>query len=1149
MNLPSVALEDRYTAAQGPALMTGIQALVRLVLEQRRLDDARGLNTGGFVSGYPGSPLGGFDRELVKAEQHLAAAGVVFQPAVNEELAATSVSGSQLVGELAGRSVDGVTGYWFGKAPGLDRAADAIRHANTSGTAHLGGAVALIGDDPLCKSSTLPSSSELMAESLVLPLFTPGSVPDTVRLGLHAVALSRLAGLWTAMKITADVADSSAVVSIEDLGDEVPMPPTSSRGGPPMLIGASSVAAEADLMGARTEQAIAYGREHRLNRITFEPARPQTAIVAPAPVHRTLLRALEQLGLAGPDDWEPLGLRLVELQMVWPLHPDDVAEFARDVDTVLVLEDKRSFVERQIRDAIYGGADPPQILGKRDAHGHQLLPLAGALDSDTIARVLRRQLGLPHEERVPTAVPPAAVRMPFFCSGCPHNLSTRSPEDQLVGAGIGCHALVALDPAGERGHLLGAPQMGGEGAQWIGMAPFTSDEHYVQNIGDGTFFHSGSLAIRSAVAAGVKITFRLLYNRAVAMTGGQTPPGQMQVPELTRWLELEGVRRIVVTTEDPESFAGAQLSPIAEVRHRDGLQAALAELRELDGVTVLIHTDRCATEERRLRKRGKLPDVAQRAWINQRVCEGCGDCGQKSSCLSVVPVDTEFGRKTAIHQSSCTQDLACLEGDCPSFLLVTPGTAPRRARVEIPDVDLTEPTPLIDLERGVLIRMPGVGGTGVVTIAQVLQMAALIDGKWASGLDQTGLAQKGGAVISDIRIGPAADVGSLRSGPGEVDVLIGLDLLGMATADTLRTLDAQRTVAVGNLGTMPTTAHVTDPSAQATPVSEIVAQVEGNSRRADGLWLDARQIAEQVFGDHMPTNTIMLGAAYQHGCLPVSADAIERAIELNGAAVEQNIEAFNWGRAAVIDRLAVERALSRSVPSASARARTPALDRELSTAIQRLELNDSRLREHVERLANDLASYQNRRYAIDYVNAVAQVHATERGRLPDRAPVITNAYARGLYKLMAYKDEYEVARLHLDELERARLEREFGERAKVQVLLHPPMLRALGMKRKLKLQRTAPPLFRALREARRLRGTPLDPFGRTQLRRIERELVIEYRQDVQTALRSLTPDTQEEIAEIAALPAAIRGYEQIKLENVERYRSAMTDALDRLRSA
>ena len=1149
MSLLSVALEDRYAAVQGPVLMSGIQALVRLVLEQRRLDDARGLNTGGFVSGYPGSPLGGFDRELVKAHRRLAAAGVVFQPGVNEELAATAVSGSQLVGELAGRRVDGVSGYWFGKAPGLDRAADAIRHANTSGTAHLGGAVALIGDDPLCKSSTLPSSSELMAESLVLPLFTPGSVQDIVRLGLHAVALSRQAGLWTAMKITADVADSSAVVSIEDLEVEVPMPPMSGRGGPPMLIGASSVAAEADLIGARTEQAIAYGREHRLNRITFEPTSARTAIVAPAPVYRTLLRGLEQIGLAGKDEWEPLGLRLVELGMVWPLHPDDIAEFAQDVDTILVLEDKRAFVERQIRDAMYGIPDPPQILGKRDAQGHPLVPFAGAVDSDTIARVLGRHLGLPRNERPTTAVSPAAVRTPFFCSGCPHNLSTRSPEDQLVGAGIGCHALVALDPARERGQLLGAPQMGGEGAQWIGMAPFTSDEHYVQNLGDGTFFHSGSLAIRSAVAAGVKITFRLLYNDAVAMTGGQTPPGQMQIPELTRWLELEGVRRIVVTTEDPESFGGAQLSQVAEVRHRDGLQTALAELRQLDGVTVLIHTDRCATEERRLRKRGKLPAAAQRAWINERVCEGCGDCGKKSSCLSVIPIETEFGRKTAIHQSSCTQDLACLEGDCPSFLLVTPGTEARRSPVTIPGVELTEPTPRIDLSGAVLIRMPGVGGTGVVTIAQILQMSALIDGKWASGLDQTGLAQKGGAVVSDIRIGPAADSGSLRAGRGEVDVLIGLDLLGMATADTLRTIDAERTVAIGNLGAMPTTADVTDPDAQAAPVREIVTQVEANSRRPDALWLDAKQISEQVFGDHMQTNMIMLGAAYQHGCVPVSAAAIERAIELNGAAVAQNLEALHWGRAAVVDRLAVERAVSRSVPTAPAQRRPRTVDRELSSAIDRLGLGDADLRGRVKRLAADLESYQSRRYAMAYVKAVGQVHAAERATLPAGVLSITVAYAGGLHKLMAYKDEYEVARLHLDELERARFQQEFGESAKVQVLLHPPLLRALGMKRKLKLEHTARPLFRALHEARILRGTRLDPFGRTQLRRLERDLVIEYRQAVQTALRSLTSDTQEQIAELAALPDAIRGYERIKLENVERYRSAMAAALDRLRPA
>ncbi|MFZ0388064.1 MAG: indolepyruvate ferredoxin oxidoreductase family protein, partial [Solirubrobacteraceae bacterium] len=915
--LTDAKLDDRYTAVSGPVLLGGIQAVVRLLIEQRRLDAARGLNTGLYISGYPGSPLGGLDKEIARARAHLEPLGVEFQPAVNEELAATAVAGTQLVAELPGRTRDGVTGFWYGKAPGLDRAADAIRHGNVSGTAQLGGAVALIGDDPLCKSSTLPSSCELMAESLMLPLLAPATVDEIVVLGLHAVAMSRAAGLWTAIKIVSDVADASAVVRLRDPDElEIPLPPSQGRGAPPVLIGLSAVAAEHDLMSHRLELARDYGRRHGLNRVMFEPERPRTALVAPGPAFATLRRALAQLGI-GDDELEALGIRLVKLGLVWPLHADDVRAFAAGVDELIVIEDKRPFVERQLRDLLYGVSAPPRVLGKHDADGRELIALSGTVDADQVARALARVLGdrLPEPsvrrvtetgERV-RAIAQAPVlpiaRTPFFCSGCPHNLSTRTPSEQLVGAGIGCHALIWLDRPGRRGQILGAPQMGGEGAQWLGMAPFTCDRHYVQNMGDGTFHHSGSLAVRAAVAAGSQITFRLLYNDAIAMTGGQQAPGRMGVPELTHWLHTEGVRRVIVTTEDVASFDGAALAPGVSVRERAQLQDALTELERVDGVTVLIHTDRCATEERRLRKRGKLPTPAQRVWINERVCEGCGDCGDKSSCLSVVPVATEYGRKTRIHQSSCTQDLACLDGDCPSFVVVTPATRDDRPAPATPPPPgpLPEPVCRFSDAEHVVVRMPGVGGTGVVTVSQILQMAALLQGRWSAGLDQTGLAQKGGPVISDVRLAPAADDGAPRAAGGEVDVLLGLELLGAVAPETLRTLDPARTIAVVNIHETATAAMVADVQSPELPLDECVSRVRAATVADEALFVDAGALAESLFGDHMPANVMMLGAAYQHGCLPLEATAIARAIELNGAAVERNLAAFAWGRAVAAD--------------------------------------------------------------------------------------------------------------------------------------------------------------------------------------------------------------------------------------------------------
>ncbi|MET7330152.1 indolepyruvate ferredoxin oxidoreductase family protein [Nonomuraea sp. NPDC005650] len=1105
MSEPAVSLDDKYTAPDGRVLISGIQALVRLTLEQRRLDEERGLDTRVFVTGYQGSPLGGVDLEMKRAARFLDPAGVVFQAGLNEELAATAVAGTQLLDQVPGRRHDGVTGFWYGKNPGLDRAADAIRHANTAGTAPLGGAVAWIGDDPGCKSSTLPSSCEPMCQSLSMPLLAPGSVAEIVEFGLHAVALSRATGLWAGLKIVADIADASATVDLGPLRDGIPMPDKKDRGAAPILLGPAALDAEHDLLTRRLDLAREYARAHGLNRVMSGAGNTALGILASGTTYAVVLRALADLGL-DEAALDARGIRLIRLGMPFPLAYDDLAAMTADLDKVLVVEDKVPFLEGQLKQALYGRERVPAVVGR------ELLTARGTLGAEDVAKAVAACLGIelaPRERVRPRRMLPlVAARTPYFCSGCPHNTSTRTADGTLVGVGIGCHAMIALDGHG-RGTQVGITQMGGEGAQWIGLAPFTEDRHFVQNLGDGTFHHSGSLAIRAAVAAGVTMTYKLLYNDAVAMTGGQRAEGRLDVPALTHELAVEGVRRIVVTSPEPETYRGVRLAGIASVRHRDDLPEVERELAALDGVTVLIHDDRCAAEERRLRKRGKLPVPTEKVVINERVCEGCGDCGEASTCLSVQPVETEYGRKTRIHQASCNSDLSCLKGDCPSFLLVEPGTVRRRQAPPPPEAPEPASRP-----GEALIRMPGIGGTGVVTVSQILQMAAHLDGLHAAGLEQTGLAQKGGPVVSDVRISARPLDGSVRATPGSVDVLIGFDLLGAAAEPNLAVASPERTVAILNTAVVPTAAMVTGRAA-VPGHADAVARVESATRRVECM--DAQGLSETLFGDHMPVNLLLLGAAYQHGCLPVSAAAIERAITLNGAAVEQNLAAFRWGRASVVE-------------SASPEVTVPeGLDEVLATRVA------------------DLTGYQNAAYARTYEEDVRQVTAVAVERAGEEAGALIGlAYARALHKLMAYKDEYEVARLHLDPVEKERREREYGPDAVVSVLLHPPLFRAMGLKRKIKVRRSAGILFRGLRAARVLRGTTFDVFGLAHVRKVERELVIEYRDLMRTALAKLTPGSAGTVAELAGLPDLVRGYEDIKLARVAEFRDRAKAALARL---
>jgi indolepyruvate ferredoxin oxidoreductase len=1144
-----VSLDDKYLLEDGRILLTGVQGLVRLALDQHRADRRAGLRTGTMISGYQGSPLGGLDRELDRIKRICELHHVFHVPGLNEELGATSAWGSQLAGRLPGMRYDGAVAMWYGKAPGLDRAADALRHGNFVGVPRTGGGLAVVGDDPSCKSSTIPSASESLLAALHMPVFFPGDVQEVLDLGLHAIACSRASGLWSGFKIVTNVADALGTAAVTP-SRVMPTLPDSGYVHEPSghLLAPQSLEMERSMFGPRTDAALAYARENGVNRIEGAPD-AWLGIVAAGKSYHDLRHALRDLGIG-----ERAGIRIFKPGMIWPLDGEEVREFARGLDEILVVEEKRPFLETQLKELLYDVTDAPRVHGKRDERGEPLLPVELDLDADLIARAVASRLRargvridsveariarLDEIARRPGPLPMAA-RSPFFCSGCPHNSSIKAPEGTLVGAGIGCHTMVLLNPEG-KGEITGITQMGGEGAQWIGQAPFTDDRHLVQNLGDGTFHHSGSLAVRAAVAAGVNITYKLLYNEHVAMTGGQDIEGQLSVPDLTRWLELEGVKRIIVTAEEPERYDGVELASIAELRGRGSLLEAQQELAEVEGVTVLIHDQECAAEKRRKRKRGKAAEPAERIWINERVCEGCGDCGRKSSCLSVIPVETEFGRKTQIHQASCNKDYSCIEGDCPSFLTVVPG---ERARHETPEltVELPDPQPAAS-DEDFALRMMGIGGTGVVTVNQIVGMAALIDGLHVSGLDQTGLSQKGGPVTSDLRISREPLPSASKAPAGSIDLYLGFDLLGAASPKNLVTADRERTVAIVSTAAVPTGRMVVDVSERFPELSQQLDQIDAVTRSGLNVYLDAQRLSERLFGDHMPANTIVLGAAWQRGMLPVSREALEQAIRLNGAAVEKNLAAFAWGRAVVAAPDAVEEATREEAPPAP---EPSDAERELVTLA--IDGEQGELRRLVEIRVMELAAYQDLGYARRYAETLRRVHVAEQERVPG-STALTEAVARQLFKLMAYKDEYEVARLHLDAVEQARLSREMGEDAKVWFNLHPPLLRAMGLDRKLKLGPWFVPAFRMLRRMRRLRGTALDPFGHAEVRRVERALIGEYEAMVDEALAHLSPETHATAVELCDLPDVISGYEEIKLRNVALWRKRAEPLLKRLRAA
>jgi indolepyruvate ferredoxin oxidoreductase len=1132
----------RYQPGASPVVLTGVQAIVRYLSEQHVRDQSAGRRTALFVSGYPGSPLAGLDQVLAGQSDLMKTHHIHHRPAVNEELAATAVWGSQTV---PGRpKFEGVVGVWYGKGPGVDRAGDAMRHGNMYGADPRGGVVVMAGDDPGAKSSTVPCASERTLASYGMPVLAPRSGGELITFSLYATELSRLSGCWVGIKVLADVADGLWTVEEDYSALGITRPDLEWEGRPwhytqfflqdPRL----STVAEASLVGPRWAAVRAFAEANPIDTVTSDPARAWLGIAATGTAYDATLEALLELGL-NPEE---AGIRVLRVGMPYPLSRPGVLRLAQGVEAVVVVEEKVAFVESQLKELLYGRPDAPPVYGKTGPDGRVLLPADGQLTSERLLGPLRtvleprlslrppEQVGRGARRRLPvhltTSLDTDGVkRTPYFCSGCPHNRSTVLPEGSLGAGGIGCHIMVTLAGRAEA-DVVGFTQMGGEGAQWIGQAPFTDVGHLFQNLGDGTFAHSGQLAVQACVASGVNITYKILYNSAVAMTGAQRAEGDLGIAALTHKLGSQGVKKTVIVTDDPVRYRSrgrhrvgrrsglAGLAPGVTVRDRGELDTVQRELRDIPGVTVLIYDQMCANEKRRLRKRHRLDEATTRVVIDEAVCEGCGDCGAKSGCLSVQPVETELGRKTRIDQSSCNADYSCLLGDCPSFLTVT--TTGRRDR-EVPVPPEVPPPPPFDQEAAEIF-MAGVGGTGVITVNHILATAAVRHGLNVVGLDQVGLSQKAGPVTSHLRIGPAGPAN--RVGHQSATLLLGFDLLVAADPAFAYPCASDLTRAVVNSRISPTGGQVTHADAPRVDVERMVEAVRERVR--DLFAVDSLGASEAVTGSEAGANLVLVGAACQLGALPMPPEAVEEAIELNGVAVEANRAAFRWGRAAV------------SNPAALAAALEPAAASER----QRCDLGASPLqgptRDATAVRVALLERHSGPGAARAYRRQVERAWAAER-RVSARTDY-SLAVARGLAHLMAYKDEYEVARLLTrSDLDR-QARRQVPEADRISFNLHPPLFRSHGLAHKIRLGPAWAPLLRALARGRRLRGTPLDPFGRTEIRRLERRLVRHYQQLVDNLTAELDERGYERAVAAASAAEMVRGYEGVKKAAVERYR-------------
>ncbi len=1136
-SLRAVSLDDKYALDATDTYLTGIEALVRLPILQHQRDLQQGLNTAGLVSGYRGSPLAGFDQALWRAKPWLERQNVRFQPGLNEELAATAVAGSQQIELHADPKFDGVFGMWYGKGPGVDRSVDAFRHANACGTARYGGVLAVAGDDHACKSSTLPHQSEYIFIAASMPVLNPANVQEVLDLGVLGWALSRYCGCWVGLKAITETADAAMVARIDPNRVRIQLPTDFELpvGGLHARWPDQALEQEVRLGKHKLGAARAFARANKLDRIVMDSPKARFGIVTTGKAYLDVLQALEDLGIDAAMSAE-IGLRILKVGMSWPLEPATAHDFAKGLEDILVVEEKRPILEDQLTGQLYNNpvASRPRVVGEFDEQGRDLVPSRGELTPALVARAIARRVARFHDSEVMQArldfldakerslARPRSVaeRTPHFCSGCPHNSSTRVPEGSHALGGIGCHYMATWMPDRPTRTYT---QMGGEGAAWIGQAPFSHTPHVFQNLGDGTYFHSGSLAIRAAVAAGLNITYKILFNEAVAMTGGQPIDGELSMGKLVRQLAAEGVGRIALVSDDPEAWRGRfEDLPGHSIHHRDELDALQRALRSYQGVSVIVYAQPCAAERRRRRKRGLVADPPRRAFINEAVCEGCGDCGEASNCLSVVPSETELGRKRRIDQSACNKDFSCLNGFCPSFVTVLGGAlAKRETAADQPFVALPEPRlPRLDQTWNAVVT--GVGGTGVVTATALVAMAAHLEGKGCATLNQTGLAQKFGAVISHLRIAPHQDAIKVARVPaGQADLLLGCDLAVSASFEALAKVDVKRTKAVVNSAEQSTAAFVLDPDLDFH--TEAMQQtIRDETGAASCHFIDATATAAELLGDAIAANLFLLGFAWQRGLIPVSRKALERAIEINGVAVDANKQAFLWGRRC---------------------AHAPEWVRRLTAGPP--ERRPRSLEALIEDRCRRLVAYQNAAYAQAYAAFVARVREHD----PDPEQRLTRAVATSLHKLMAYKDEYEVARLYSDGEFRRQLNAQFSGDYRLRVHLAPPLLAKRDPATGHPLKRAFPgwtlKLFGLLANFRFLRGTAWDPFGRTGERRRERRDIDDFRTLVEGLLPRLTSVNYEGAVELAKLPMQLRGFGHVKDAN----RARLSERRDRLLQA
>ena len=1138
-----VNVNDKYTAVDGQIFISGIQALVRLPMVQKIRDEAAGLNTAGFISGYRGSPLGGLDEALWRAKKFLTEKHIKFVPGVNEDLAATAVWGTQQVGLIGEATVDGVFSLWYGKGPGVDRSADAFKHLNYAGTAQHGGVILVAGDDHVAHSSSLPHQSDHIFVASMIPILYPCNVQEYLDLGVHAWAMSRFSGCAVGFKAIADTVESTASVDANPFRVTVKMPDdfVMPEGGLNIKMSDSGVSAHARAQEALMQDykiyaALAYARANKLNHVTIDSPVARIGIVASGKSYLDVLEALDQLGITEADA-ALIGIRLFKVSMPWPLEPDSVREFAQGLDEILVVEEKRQLVEYQIKEQLYNWRDDvrPRVVGKFDEKGEWVAPrgewlLTSKLDFSVaqIAKVIASRIAKFYcsesiEERLSIlqakeailkkaiATPPRPI---YYCSGCPHNTSTRVPEGSTALAGIGCHAMAtAIYPEGNK--LM--THMGGEGATWIGQAAFSKVPHVFQNLGDGTYFHSGYLAIRAAVASGVNITYKILYNDAVAMTGGQPVDGIVTVPMMAAQMVAEGVKRIALVTDDVERYIDVTLPTMVTIHDRRDLDAVQKELRTITGTSVIIYEQTCAAEKRRRRKKGLLEDPAKFLFINDAVCEGCGDCGVASNCVSLQPLETEFGRKRTIDQSSCNKDYSCVNGFCPSFVTVTGGKIRKSKTGATALTDDFDDLPTPKLKASATpynILLNGIGGTGVIAVGSLIGMAAHLEGKGVSIIDMTGMAQKNGAVTSHIRI--CDDVSQLhaqRISTGEADLVLGCDILTAGAPDAIAKMRVGRTRAVINTHQQPTGAFTQNPD-WTFPIETVERVIEeAVGRQVD--YVDATKLATALMGDAIATNVFMVGYAYQKGLLPVSEAALLRGIEIIGVGVESNKRSFLWGRRAAENLKHVEKIA-------------------LPTQVINITMPES-LDGLIKKRAAFLTEYQNAAYAQKYLNLVDQVRQAESSLGSSK---LAMAVAKNVFKLMAYKDEYEVARLYSTDEFMAKIKSQFEGDVTLQFNLAPPLFAkkdAQGHLRKQTYGAWMLKAFHYLAKLKGLRGTPLDVFGYTAERREERSLRDDYVQTIHGLLTNLTVETLPKALAFAQLPQDVRGFGHIKEAGMTNY--------------